>query len=729
MTTSAVGTVPTLLLTTRSARWKRHSAWIVLVVGLLLSAAATLTMRISVEAFAKGDFLTHCDEFHNEFSARLDDHARILLSGAALFNTFDEVVTREAWHRFTQHQKIERQLPGIQGIGFSLLIPRAELPRHIQEIRQEGFPEYQVKPEGEREVYSSVIYLEPFSERNLRAFGYDMLTESVRRAAMERARDTNSAALSGKVVLVQETGPEAQAGTLMYVPVYRPGWPLDSLAQRQAAIAGWVYSPYRMNDLLRGILGDRNLEKDKKMHLALFDGAQPSPPSLLYACHPAEHDDRWPSVRFTRQLPLDFNGHRWTLRFTQTGGAFFTAEYTKVWLTLIGGMLITLLLFALIRALLNTGVTAQRIAEELTVDLRKVNCELEAAMVQTRELAVQAQAANAAKGRFLATMSHEIRTPLNAILGFSQLLQRDPKLALEQQQRVATINRSGEHLLALLNEILEFSKIEAGQQALVSSAFDLPGLLRELATLFRPQADAKQLTLRLDGLDDVERYLVADERKLRQILMHLLGNAVKFTTTGGVWVRVSTEPQGTEDLRLVLLIGDSGPGIAAAEIGRLFAPFEQGAAGCHSCSGTGLGLAISRQLARLMGGDLTVTSEFGQGSVFRLEVPAQPATESLVATELKGSPVQSGLSDVETPADQSARATAEGSPARTRELLNSLPAELRAQLHAAALRGRQEQLRQALQQVADPELRRQLLNLVAKFDYEPFLQLHETPLG
>ena len=371
----------------------------------------------------------------------------------------------------------------------------------------------------------------------------------------------------------------------------------------------------------------------------------------------------------------------------------------------------------------NWDITNGKQAEE---QLREVNRQLEAATTRAQELSVQAQAANAAKSRFLATMSHEIRTPLNAVLGFAQLLQRDPKLSLDHQPWVATINRSGEHLLALLNEILELSKIEAGQQTLIPSAFDLPALLRELETLFQPQADTKQLTLRLDGLDDVERYVVADKRRLLQILMNLLGNAVKFTATGGVWVRVSTEPQGTEGLRLVVLVGDSGPSIGAEEIGQLFAAFEQATAGRHSGSGTGLGLAISRQLARLMGGDLTVTSAVGQGSVFRLEVLVQPTTESLVATELKGSPVQSGLSDVSTQAAHAAepaRTTVERPPARTRELLDSLPAELRKQLHEAAQCGRQGQLRQTLQQVADPELRRQLQILVAKFDYEPFLLL------
>jgi CHASE1-domain containing sensor protein len=222
-----------------------------------------MDMTSIVERTAESAFIFRSDEIRDVIANRIDDHARILLSGAALFNASD-MVTREGWRIFTQTLKVEKQLPGIQGFGFSLLIPRAELTRHIQEIRSEGFPEYNVWPSDDREIYSSIIYLEPFSNRNLWAFGYDMFSEPVRREVMERARDTNSAALSGKVVLVQENNEEIQAGTLMFVPVYHKGMPTDSVEQRRAAIYGWVGSPYRMNDLIQGIESsgqDRDAER------------------------------------------------------------------------------------------------------------------------------------------------------------------------------------------------------------------------------------------------------------------------------------------------------------------------------------------------------------------------------------------------------------------------------------------------------------------------------------
>ncbi len=349
----------------QSAGRNRHAAWIVLIAGLTITAALALHMKSSAKEIAEKDFIFHCSKIQNTISGRLYDHARILRSCSAFFNA-SEMVTREKWNIYTRLQRIEQQLPGIQGIGFSLLIPREDLARHIQEIRSEGFPEYTVRPAGDREIYSSIIYLEPFSGRNLRAFGYDMLQEPVRRAAMERARDTDSATLSGKVVLVQETEKEIQPGTLMFVPVYLKGMPTDSLEQRRAAIYGWVYSPYRMDDLMKGILGNSNLE-EIQLRLKVFDGDQLSRQNLLYETFPGE---KGAAAHFNRQLHVDLNGHLWTLCFSQAGGGLFTAEYTKAWFAMVGGVLVTLLLSLLLRALLKTRKT-QWMAEELNVSLHK----------------------------------------------------------------------------------------------------------------------------------------------------------------------------------------------------------------------------------------------------------------------------------------------------------------------------------------------------------------------
>lgn len=243
-----------------------------------------------------------------------------------------------------------------------------------------------------------------------------------------------------------------------------------------------------------------------------------------------------------------------------------------------------------------------------------------------------ADAANLAKSAFLASMSHEIRTPLNAILGYSQLVLRDDSLGAGSRESLQVINRSGEHLLALINNVLEVSKIEAGRVGLEPAEFDLHVMLDDLAAMFRLPTMEKGIGLEVTKAKDLPRYVIADEGKTRQVLVNLLGNAVKFTKQGHVRVGAAVNQAETGQLWLAVEVEDTGLGIAPEEMGRLFRYFEQTRSGRETQSGTGLGLVISRDYARRMGGDITVASEPGKGSVFRFELPiapiaAQPAGE------------------------------------------------------------------------------------------------------
>ena len=284
----------------------------------------------------------------------------------------------------------------------------------------------------------------------------------------------------------------------------------------------------------------------------------------------------------------------------------------------------------------SRDVTGRKLAEER---LHAVNRQLQDAVAHANTLAVEAQAATTAKSRFVAHMSHEIRTPLNAIIGFAQLLAGDAALTAQQKERVDIITRSGEHLLALLSDVLELSKLDSGSQRLDEVSFDLWKLLDDLALVFRARAEAGGVDFVLEGLDDVPRFVVADQSKLRQILTNLLGNAVRLTTCGCVRLSVSMVGQQGARPMLHAAIEDTGPGIAPDEIEALFAPFEQTSSGRLQGTGSGLGLTISRQFAWIMGGDLTVKSVVGVGSVFRLTVPVGAGSGEGLAPD-KGLPAR-----------------------------------------------------------------------------------------
>ena len=244
-----------------------------------------------------------------------------------------------------------------------------------------------------------------------------------------------------------------------------------------------------------------------------------------------------------------------------------------------------------------------------------------------------AEMVNRAKSSFLANMSHELRTPMNAILGFSQLMLRDPELAVHQREQVQTIARSGEHLMEIINDILEMARLEAGRVTLDSAPFDLHLMLNDLTHTFSLRAQAKDLRFRAERMAAVPRHIVADEAKLRQVIVHLLGNAIKFTPAGGsIVLRVQSveEPDGM--IRLRAEVEDTGPGIASEDLPHLFETFYQAAARRQVAGGIGLGLPISRQFVRLMGGDLTVSSRPGVGSTFRFDARVargeEPAAQS-----------------------------------------------------------------------------------------------------
>jgi signal transduction histidine kinase/CheY-like chemotaxis protein len=238
--------------------------------------------------------------------------------------------------------------------------------------------------------------------------------------------------------------------------------------------------------------------------------------------------------------------------------------------------------------------------------------------------------ANRAKSAFLANMSHELRTPLNAILGFAQLLGRGTNLDADQKENVHTIARSGTHLLSLINDILDMSKIEAGRTELNAAPFDLKETLVALEEMFRLKAQEKGLTLIVDIAPNVPREVATDEGKLRQVLVNLLGNAVKFTDRGGATLRVRSRPEAAGGVRLLFEVEDSGVGMAEDEMESLFEPFVQSRSASACQEGTGLGLAISQNYVTLLGGKITVKSERDKGSLFAFDVRAELADASKV---------------------------------------------------------------------------------------------------
>lgn len=507
-----------------------------------------------------------------------------VLYGIQSFYATRSEVSRQQFGQFVG-AALRRQ-PELQALAWDAWVPAGE--RHLWEetARQEGYPDFHFTEEskasglvtaGARDEYFPVYYLESLS-RNQAAFGFDVGSEPHRREALLRARQTESAVATAPVELTQ-----GRLGFLVFLPVYL-----------QEKFAGFAVAVFRVSDLVENSLRLPGFE------ISILDPAEGKWIFTQSAHLPPPDDD------LSEPADLDVAGRTWRLVFHPTGS--YLAEHAghSWWLVFGGGLLCTgLVIFQMREAMRREDRIAREVRERKAAE-------------------DSAAAANSAKSLFLANMSHEIRTPMNAILGYCQILERDTTLLPFQRDAVATIASSGQHLLRLVNDILDLSKIEAGRMELQNNPLDLFTLARELLGMFQQRCDEKGLQLRLNWqVRDEEAGVLGDEGKLRQVLINLLGNALKFTDSGEVTLCITRQKCRTD-----FAVQDTGSGIELEFQSRIFEPFLQGPRASIR-GGTGLGLAIALRQVELMGGELKLDSQPGKGSrfSFTIEMPAAgPAT-------------------------------------------------------------------------------------------------------
>ena len=315
------------------------AAWLALVFGVLLTLVLWRYVGEHLEDRTRDRFANHAALARDNLLSRMQAYEQVLHGGAALFAASDPV-SRAEWGKYVAALHLERSLPGIQGTGFTAMFPASALAAHVAEVRSQGFPDYDVHPPGSRAQYSSIVFLEPFDARNRRAFGYDMYSEPVRREAMERARDTGRAALSGRVILVQEFGTEVQPGFLMYLPVYAKDRPLATVEERRAALLGFVYAPFRALDMMQAIFRDDLRDAHIELH-DLHESLQ----TLLYAS--AGHDR---TARYVASHEVEVAGRKWIASFGSTPA--FEADHASAEpaLILYGGSALSVMLFAVMHS-------------------------------------------------------------------------------------------------------------------------------------------------------------------------------------------------------------------------------------------------------------------------------------------------------------------------------------------------------------------------------------------
>jgi len=592
------------------------TAWFILALSLSVTVFLWHHTKNEVMQKAWQEFDSQVKEAEGAVKKRMLAHMQVLRGGVGLFNS-SQMVSREEWRKYVKTLKFDENYPGIQGMGFSKRISSAEKDAHIRQIRAEGFPAYKIWPEGIRTEYTSIIYLEPFDWRNQRAFGYDMSSEPVRREALERARDTGKAALSGMVKLVQETDKDVQFGFLMYLPVYRNNAPINIVEERRAALIGYVYSPFRMNDLMRGILG-RELSQ---IDFEIFDGDEISESTLMY------DNDSVPRfmikdarIAFTKTMKVDIGGHTWTLFFASSPSFESTIDKEKPLIVLTTGTLISLLFFAVAMSLATTHGRAVALSNDMTEALRKSEEE---------KLALQAQMLNAQKleslGVLAGGIAHDFNNLLTSIMGNTEMALNEILESSPVRRYVEKAAEGVQRASELTKQMLAYS----GRGRFVIENIDLSDLVENTAELIRVSI-RENVALTFNMARNLPQ-MEADVTQIRQVAMNLIINASDAIGDNQGIIKVSTGvmeckraflndadigKELPEATYVYMEVSDNGCGMDDETKAKIFDPFFT-----TKFTGRGLGLAAVLGIVRGHKGALKVYSKAGEGTTFKVLFP------------------------------------------------------------------------------------------------------------
>jgi signal transduction histidine kinase/CheY-like chemotaxis protein len=564
----------------------------VLLCGWILSGWLFSSLDRNRVEYDAGRFDSSIVSVQNQIHTRLTIY-ETALRGAAGFLAATEHPSAQGWRISVERLGLLDRYPGTIAVEVIQSIPDSQLDAFVAARRSEGYPNFKAgswpgeplaaQPAAEHYL---TVYAEPAPVAAL-ILGRDLATEPRRREAAERARDTGSATLTRKVGFRGGV-----AGLMLFVPVYMDGAPLGTIAQRRAAFTGWVSIAFTSEALFRDALaGVQDL-----IDLNAYDDAA-APQNLLFA----SQTKRPAKPGFERVTTLELAGNAWTLGWNRTPRFPSLSKTPSAWAA--GSTaLLSLLLAGLVMSLQSTGRRASALATERTKELAQA---LHAA-----------DGANRAKSEFLANMSHEIRTPMNGVLGMTGLL-LDTPLTEEQRDLAHTAQSSAEALLNIINDILDFSRIEAGKLKIEATHFDLEAVVASAADLLAPRATEKGVELAIRWSPDTPRSVIGDEGRIRQVLLNLAGNAVKFTSRGHVLIEVDCLERSADRAQVRIRVEDTGIGIRPAVQKEIFQKFTQADGSItRQFGGTGLGLAISRELVQLMGGQLGMQSAPGQGSTF-----------------------------------------------------------------------------------------------------------------
>lgn len=583
----------------------------VLFFSILLTLGATVLFYQSAKSKDNTRFTNGVNRLRFSLESRIGLYVALLKAGRGFIESSNDL-NRQKFKNFVDSLELEKNYYGAQGIGYSKTIQIGERENFLASIRAEGFADYKIFPENQKEFYQPIVYIEPFDERNKKALGFDMSSEEIRSAAMQRARDTGIASTTAKVVLLQETDQDRQFGFLIYLPIYKNGAPVTTVEERQTNLKGFIYSPFRAKNFLKDVQDNAGTND---IVIRIYDGV-PDSENLLAQSETLNGQNSAGQISgsYSTQNEIEVGGRKWLIQYDSL--PTFAAQSSVNWTPLIFlcGLIFSLLLFGMTYWEAATRAKLQETANVLTESEQQIQGLLEKEQAARRI----AETANATKDEFISVVSHELRTPLNAIAGWARILKSEDLSENTKDLALQKIEKNLRLQTNLVEDLLNYSQLVSSKENLEKKEIDCSEIFESVYQEFESVAVKKGINITKENQLNGQKIL-GDADKLKIVIINLFSNALKFTPSAG---NIKTRIGNTGNC-IEITIEDSGSGISPEFLPHIFERFSQhDTSTTRKFGGLGLGLAVSKHIVKLHNGTIEANSEGeGKGSTFSVKLP------------------------------------------------------------------------------------------------------------